>query len=120
MDRVVVTFRNLKSNKALEEEIRERAAKLETYCRDILSCRVLVAVPHRHHEHGNCFELRIDVVVPGGEIAVSQHHLNKDVSLVVSEAFAVAKRQLQDYARRHRGAVKARRPRRTRAAAALA
>lgn len=107
MSRAVVTFRNLKASKPLAQDIQERAGKLETYCRDISACRVLVAVPHRHHAHGNCFEIRIDIAVPGEEIAVSHQHLNKDVSLVVTGAFAAAKRQLQDYARRRRGAVKA-------------
>jgi hypothetical protein len=128
MNRVEVTFRNLKSSDWLEREIRERARKLETYCPDIVACRVLVAIPHRHHDHGNRFEVHIDVVVPGEELAVS-HAPNirkmkadgepalgkrteilgarKDVMLVVREAFAAAKRQVQDYARRRRLAVKA-------------
>jgi len=127
MNRVEVTFRNLKSSDWLEREIRERAGKLETYCPDIVACRVLVAVPHRHREHGNRFEVHIDVVVPGEEIAVSHSPsirtpgsdgegavgkrteilgMRKDVMLVVRDAFAAAKRQLQDYARRRRLAVK--------------
>jgi ribosome-associated translation inhibitor RaiA len=117
MKRAEVTFRNLKSSRKLEQDIRERASKLENYCRDILACRVLLEVPHRHHEHGNCFEMRIDLTVPGEEIAVSRHHPNKKVELVVSGAFAAAKRQLQDYARRHRGAVKTHRARGPRAQA---
>jgi ribosome-associated translation inhibitor RaiA len=117
MKRADVTFRNLKPRKSLEQDIRERAGKLENYCSDILACRILLSVPHRHHEHGNCFEMRIDIAVPGEEIAVSHHHPNKDVLLVVSAAFAAAKRQLQDYARRHRGAVKTHRVRRPRALA---
>jgi hypothetical protein len=128
MDRVEVTFRNLKSSKWLDREIRERAAKLETFCPDIVACRVLVGIPHRHREHGNRFEVHIDVVVPGEEIAVSHSPsirvtkgegegaigkrteilgMRKDVRLVVRDAFAAAKRQVQDYARRKRLAVKA-------------
>jgi len=128
MDRVKVTFRNIKSTEWLEREIRERAAKLETYCPDIVACRVLVGIPHRHREHGNRFEVHIEIVVPGEEIAVSHSPsvretkgdgegaigkrteilgMRKDVLLVVRDAFAAAKRQLQDYARRRRLAVKA-------------
>ncbi len=128
MERVEVTFRNLKTSTWLEREIRQRAGKLETYCPDIVACRVLVSKPHRHHEHGNRFDVHIDLVVPGEEIAVSHsprlrevkardaaaaakkleiEGMKKDVLLVVREAFAAAKRQLQDYARRRRLAVKA-------------
>jgi len=128
MKRVEVTFRNLKSSEWLDREIRQRARKLDTYCPDIVACRVLVGVPHRHREHGNRFEVHIDIVVPGEEIAVSHSPsiretksdgegaigkrmeilgMRKDVLLVVRDAFAAAKRQLQDYARRRRLAVKA-------------
>ena len=127
MERVEVTFRNMKSSEWLEREIQERAAKLETYCPDIVACRVLVGIPHKHHETGNRFEVHINIAVPGEEIAVSHSPsvrktkadgepalgkdteilgMRKDVLLVVREAFAAAKRQIQDYARRHRLAVK--------------
>jgi Sigma 54 modulation protein / S30EA ribosomal protein len=128
MNRVEVTFRNLKSSEWLDREIRARAGKLENYCKDIVACRVLVGIPHRHREHGNRFEVHIDVVVPGEEIAVSHSPsirtttgdgegtvgkrteilgMRKDVLLAVRDAFAAAKRQVQDYARRRRLAVKA-------------
>jgi len=128
MSRVDVTFRNMQASESLERVIRSRALKLETYYPQIVSCRVLVAVPHRRHDRGNPFEVHIDIVVPGEEIAVSRvprvrqltpkdaeaatkrmdvTAMRKDVLLVVREAFATAKRQLQDYARRRRHAVKA-------------
>jgi hypothetical protein len=128
MSRIEVTFRNLKTSEWLEREIRDRASKLETHYPQIVSCRVLVAVPHRHHDHGNPFEVHIDIVVPGEEIAVSRvprvreltpkdatastkrmdiTAVRKDVLLVVRGAFAAAKRQLQEYARRRRHEVKA-------------
>jgi len=127
MKPIEVTFRNLQSSDWLEREIRDRAAKLETYYPQLVSCRVLVAVPHRRHDHGNPFEVHIDIMVPGEELAVSRlprvREVNakdavtatkrtditaphKDVLLAVREAFAAAKRQLQDYARRRRHEVK--------------
>jgi len=128
MNRVEVTFRNLQTSDWLERDIRTRAEKLTTYFPDIMSCRILVALPHRRHEHGNRFQVHIDIVVPGEEIAVSHAPsvretnpkgeatpgkrteiagMRKDVLLVVRNAFTAAKRQLQDYARRRRHAVKA-------------
>src|SRR5205823_5459031 len=84
---------------------------LETYCPDIVTCRVMVGKPHRHHENGNRFDVHIDIAVPGEEIAVShspnfrkqvEEGTKKDVRTVVRDAFAAAKRQLQDYVRRRR------------------
>jgi ribosome-associated translation inhibitor RaiA len=110
MDHVEVTFRNIQTSEWLEQDIRHRAAKLESYCRDIVTCRVMVGKPHRHHESGNQFDVHIDIAVPGEEIAVS-HSPNfrklavgtrKDVRTAVRDAFAAAKRQVQDYVRRRR------------------
>lgn len=116
MDHVKVTFRNIKTSEWLEQDIRVRAAKLETYCPDIVTCRVMVGKPHRHHENGNRFDVHIDIGVPGEEIAVShsphvrktiEDGTRKDIRVVVRDAFASAKRQLQDYVRRRRHDVKA-------------
>ena len=116
MDRVEVTFRNVQSSSWLEQEIRERAEKLDTYCPKIIACRVLVAKPHRYNVNGTRFNVHIDIVVPGEEIAVShsphfrkqsEDGLGKDIRTVVRDAFAAAKRQLQEYVRRRRLEVKA-------------
>jgi ribosome-associated translation inhibitor RaiA len=116
MEHVEVTFRNLEKSDSLEREIHHRAEKLGTYCSNIVACRVLVSKPHRHKVNGTRFSVHIDVVVPGEEIAVShspdfrkqsEDGTRKDVRTVVRDAFAAAKRQLQDYARRRRLEVKA-------------
>jgi len=125
---VDITFHNLGFTDWIDAEIRKRAVKLEAYCPDIVSCRVAVEIPHRHHQHGNRFRIRIDMIVPGEEIAVSQtpslhglqqdldepmqekhfeiEAMRKDGQLVIRQAFDIARRRLQDYARRRRGAVK--------------
>ena len=124
----IITFRNLSPIEAIEADIRQRAEDLGVYCADIISCRVLVEIPHRHHKHGNRFHIRIDVSVPGEEITVShapdlhgtqqdlEHTTSekeveieaarKDGGLAIREAFDIARRRLQDSARRRRHAVK--------------
>ena len=115
MERIEVTFRNMKTSEWLETEIRERAAKLEALCPDIVACRVMVDKPHHHKPAGRRFSVHIDLAVPGEEIAVShsphfrkqsEDGLRKDIRSVVVHAFAAAKRQLQDYVRRRRHDVK--------------
>jgi cold shock CspA family protein/ribosome-associated translation inhibitor RaiA len=123
-----ITFRGIDRSPALEEEIRARLDKLETYYPRIMNCRVLVELGQRHHETGNRFHVRIDLTVPGEEILVA-HQANerattrhadaarvtrlaepdperKHAAVAVHEAFDIARRRLQDYARRQRGAVK--------------
>ena len=116
MERVEVTFRNIQTSHWLEEDIRDRAAKLETFCPDIVACRVMVGKSHSNTVNGSRFNVHIDIAVPGEEIAVShspnfrkqtEEGLKKDILTVVRDAFAAAKRQLQEYARRRRHEVKA-------------
>jgi cold shock CspA family protein len=125
-----VTFRGLKHDDALEDEIRERVAWLEQFYEGIVRCRVLVEVPHRHRHDGRHFHVRIEVTVAGGPPLVvshepSLHGRSKDVedeahrkedeiegvhryaSVAVHEAFDAARRRLEDFAREQRGTVKA-------------
>lgn len=125
---VDVTFRNLKAIDRVEEDVRKRAGRLLAYCPDLLACRVLIEIPHHHHLHGNRFQVRVDLAVPGDEIVVNhapRHRADerrrqepslrkkreidatrKDLQLLVRETFDIVRRKLQDYARRRRGAIK--------------
>jgi cold shock CspA family protein len=124
----MITFRGLDRSAALESDIRAHINKLETYYSAIMGVRVLVELLQRHHEHGNQYHVRIDLTVPGDEIVVAHEASlhgavrrldidrsrkageadpqHKHARVALREAFDVARRQLQDYARRQRGAVK--------------
>ena len=124
-----ITFRGVDRSDALESEIRGRIDKLERYYRRITGCHVLIELVQRHHENGNRYHVRIDLTLPGEEIVVaheaSLHATAQDVvveratkadepdperkhaRVAVREAFDNARRQLQDFARRQRGSVKA-------------
>ncbi|NIR29983.1 MAG: HPF/RaiA family ribosome-associated protein [Gammaproteobacteria bacterium] len=105
-----ITFRNMQQSPAIESRIREKASKLEEFCEDIMGCRVAVEAPHRNHNKGNLYHIRIDLTVPDGELVVSrgpgQQHAHEDVYVAIRDAFNAAKRQVQDYMRRRRGHVK--------------
>lgn len=105
-----VSFRHMEHSAPIEALIRERAAKLDTFADQIMSCRVVVEPASKHHEHGNLYEVRIDLTVPGEEIVVtrepSEHIEYKDIHVALRDAFDAARRQLEDYVRRRRGSVK--------------
>lgn len=123
-----ITFRGVERTAALEAEVITRLRKLETYYPGIMGCRVLVELVQRHHEAGNRYHVRIDITVPGEEIVVaheaSLRATTRDVDaekitrlaepdperkharVAIHEAFDIARRRLQDYARRQRGSVK--------------
>lgn len=105
-----VSFRNMESSAAVETDVREKAAKLERYFDRITSCRVVVEAPHQHQRKGKLYEVRIDITVPGREIAVThqgpKNHAHEDVYVAVRDAFNAAARQVEDHARKVRGKVK--------------
>jgi len=106
-----ITFRNMPPTEAIEANIREKAAKLDRFYDRVTSCRVVVEVPHRRHHKGKLYHVRVDIKVPGWEVVINreptQHSAHEDVYVSIQEAFDAARRQLQDYVRRHRGEVKA-------------
>ena len=67
-----VIFHGMAPSEWIEADIRARADKLGRYCQDIESCHVTIDLPHRHHEEGNRFSVRIDLIVPGGRVAVTR------------------------------------------------
>lgn len=101
-----ITVRDVPHSRALEAGIREKAAKLEEFGPRITSCRVTVAESSKHHQQGRQFSVRIDLRVPGREIAVTREH-HEDVFIALRDAFDAAKRQLEDVVREKRGDVKA-------------
>jgi ribosome-associated translation inhibitor RaiA len=105
-----IAFDNLPHSAAVEGVVREKIAKLEEFCDRITGCRVVVGMPHRHHAHGNRYEVRIDLTVPGEEIVVNReappHTQYRDVHVAIRDAFDAARRKLEDYVRRRRHDVK--------------
>jgi cold shock CspA family protein len=124
-----INFRGLAHSETIEADIHERIAWLEQFYGGIVRCRVLVEIPHRHRHDGRHFQVRIDITVPGGapivvshepslhgplkDVAEAEHHKDTEVDalhryahVAIHEAFDVARRQLQDFAREQRGVVK--------------
>jgi ribosomal subunit interface protein len=96
-----ITFRDIEQSDALEAHIREKAEKLETFFEPIMSCRVVVEMPHQHKHQGKIFTVRIDIGVPGKEIVVNRDK-HEDVYVALRDAFDAARRQLEDYGHRLR------------------
>ena len=123
MDKPVqITFRNMQTSPSLEDHVRTRVAWLERFHPDLISCHVLLEVPHRHHAHGQHVHVRIEMSLPGESAVVNHdptlhghardvqkkaHHKDTDVDaahklapVAIRDAFATARRQLEASARR--------------------
>ncbi len=125
---ISITFSKTRSTPWLAAEIESRVKRLCATCTDVQSCRVVVDIPHRRHRRGNRFRIRIELSVPGEDLAVTRdanvhatvkdsdeatwrkrhdvEAVHRDIRLVLTDAFDAARRQLRDYAQLRRGEVK--------------
>jgi cold shock CspA family protein len=94
-----ITFRHMEPSPALEERIRQLAERLDHYSQEIMSCRVVIEAPHKHHHQGSLYTVHLDITSPSGEIAVTrdQHdkHAHEDAHVALRDAFRAAERQLE-------------------------
>jgi ribosomal subunit interface protein len=111
-----IVFHNVDRSPAVEAAVREHVAKLEQLADNITTCRVTVESPHKSHQQGNLYSVRVDVRFPGGEAVAnrspSKNHAREDVYVALRDAFKAVRRQLQDHQRQRRGDVKTHEPRR--------
>jgi cold shock CspA family protein/ribosome-associated translation inhibitor RaiA len=95
---------------AVEATAREHVAKLERLAGSIVSCRVTIEAPHRHHHQGNLYTVSVDLHYAGGEAVANRapgaKHAHEDVHVALRDAFKAVRRQLQDQVHVRRGDVK--------------
>src|SRR5712671_3965378 len=117
---VQVTFRNLSEIPDVRQLVENRVQKLETFCKPILSCRVVIEVPAKHHRKGFPFNVRIDAYLTDGRVIVKhaaasyagQREISNEkvrmgsettsernsLQMTIRDAFDSARRQLQEHA----------------------
>jgi cold shock CspA family protein len=108
-----IAVRNTELSAEMEAEVRDGIAWLERFYDGIMGCDVSIDVPQRRRRSdARSYRVRLDVTLPGGEVVVNRQP-RADLRTAVQDAFGAARRRLEDYARRQRGAVKTHEPRPT-------
>lgn len=107
---IQITFHDLDNSAAVEASLKDKFSKLSTFYSRILSCHITIDVPHRHHLHGKSCVVHANVKVPGDEIVVtgesSEGEVDTGIRNAAHDAFAAARRKLEDFARRSRKDIK--------------
>lgn len=103
---VQVTFRGIGASPAIDDHVRRRAAKLETFSDRLTRCSVAVEAPHHRHTHGDAYRVRIEMRVPGAELVAGDSRggdaERQDVYAAINDAFNDAGRVLRTHVQRHR------------------
>ena len=95
-----ITWRGIAHSEALDAAIRDKAAKLQQFYERIIRCKVVVELAGRHKQRGKHFVVRVELKLPGGDIAVNRDH-DEDIHVALRDAFDAARRKLQDFNREH-------------------
>jgi ribosomal subunit interface protein len=100
-----ITFKNMPHSDAIEAKINEKSGKLDRFFDNIMACRVVVEESQRRQHQGKVYSVRIDITVPGKELAISKQE-NEDAYVAVRDAFNAAVRLLDEHGRIKHGVVK--------------
>ena len=96
-----IDLHQMPASPALEAHIRGSVEALETFFDRIVSCRVSVDAPPRHHRQGQLFHVGIEIGVPGERIVVGgapdENPAHADPYVALHDAFKVARRRLEDH-----------------------
>lgn len=99
-----LTFRHLDPSPAVTARVHKLVGHLERLHDRITGCHVVIEAPAAHRSKGAPFDVKIDLLVPGGRITVrserAEQATHADVYVALRDAFDAAKRALQDHAHR--------------------
>jgi cold shock CspA family protein/ribosome-associated translation inhibitor RaiA len=95
----------LESTPSLQARIEREAAKLERFTDRLTACHVALIGRSGKRRHGDLFQVRLRLTVPGrADIVVDRNpgadHAHEDPYVAIRDAFAAARRRLQDHVRR--------------------
>lgn len=101
---IQITFRGMAPSVALDQRVRTLADRFNHFRDHITSCHVTIQAPHRHHQQGALYNIRLRIGLENGEINVyrtgGRDHAHEDAFVAVRDAFNAADRKLQEELRR--------------------
>ena len=106
---VRIVFRDMEPSEAVKQVVEKKLEKLARGSR-IVGGEVAIEAPHRQHQQGIHYRVRIDLQVPGGELVYGRDPgddgAHEDVYVAIRDAFQGITRQLRQHTDIQRGKVK--------------
>jgi ribosome-associated translation inhibitor RaiA len=100
-----VNFEGTEPSEPVRVAIEREVERLEKHNSRIIGCRVAVIAPSHKHCHGSEYRVHISLTVPPHENVIVNHapsdgNRYEHVEVAVKDAFASARRQLDDLSQR--------------------
>ncbi|MBL4821654.1 MAG: ribosome-associated translation inhibitor RaiA [Gammaproteobacteria bacterium] len=104
-----VVFHNIDQSDAIMDAVNKRIEKLERFCDQILTGRVVLDSPHNNHHKGKVYSVGLEIHTTKIEVRVNQeqhdNHAHEDLYVAIRDAFNAAERQLKSVDKKHRADV---------------
>jgi ribosomal subunit interface protein len=104
-----VVFHNIDQSDAIIDTVNKRISKLERFCDQIITGRVVLDSPHNNHHKGKVYSVGLVIHTPHKEVRVNQeqhdNHAHEDLYVAIRDAFNAAERQLKSVDKKHRKTV---------------
>lgn len=111
---VEIAYENLKPEAAAERQVIRGLRRLERVAPELMAVRVTLANRNPRRHTGNLYDVRLELTLPGPDVAVSRtpplHSESEDLLLAIGEAFDKARRELVESRAVRRGEVKTHEP----------
>lgn len=95
-----ISYRGMEASDALSALVDHHIEELERHYPDVTECRVVIEQPHHHRTHGNRWQVKVTVVVPGHVFTVThadeRDERHESPQNTVRDAFQAVQRQLRD------------------------
>jgi ribosome-associated translation inhibitor RaiA len=114
---IEIHFHGVDRSEAVEARIAEKVRTLERHFDRMTHCRVGIELPHQKKDKSRIFLVKLEIGVPGHQnVVVSSEseddHSHEDINIALRDAFAKAKRLLDDVAAKMKSPAKRERDRR--------
>jgi ribosome-associated translation inhibitor RaiA len=112
-----ISFHGLEKSDAVEARIRDKFTRLQQHFDRITRARVVIETPRKHSPTAKVFHVKIEIGLPGQKPLIVRNEpivdgARTDVSLAIRDAFAAARRRLDDVAAKIKHPAKRERARR--------
>jgi cold shock CspA family protein/ribosome-associated translation inhibitor RaiA len=106
-----LTFEGCEPSDELRDEVERQMAHLEKFSQRVTSCHVIIHGASRRHRQGGSVRVDVRLAMPQGrDVIVNTAHGDRPETehpkVAIAEAFAAARRRLEDAVREMRGDVK--------------
>ncbi|MYM62310.1 30S ribosomal protein S30 [Pseudomaricurvus sp. HS19] len=89
-----IVYRDIDASQALNHTIHRKLDKLNRFCDQINSSRVVLGTPHQHSNKGKLFRAQIELGIKGQPVIL--HQDNASLHIAVRDLFKAAERKLKE------------------------